>query len=435
MKKQTISMTAVVMALSSFATATVEINSLTCSDTVPHIVTATYTLSEDAVVTADVLTNGVTVGGLALTAIGGDVNRKVSATSGDEVRSVQWIADASFEGQSLSGENVQVNLTAWARETPPDYMVVDLLAPSNVMYYASESALPGGVQDRRYKSEKMLFRKISAKGVHWVMGIGANQTISSTYYKNVALRHKVQLTHDYYFGVYQVTEAQKRIIEKVDRSAQTTFILDERLPETSLSYYYLRGSGAENDWPQFNEDGAFDAEKSHRVSPNCLIDRLRQHTGLAFIDLPTEAQWEFAARAGSSALLPNNESFTKANTIRYARCSQTLNEPDCEGLTYGGATVGTYLPNAWGIYNVVGNGLEWCLDRWERWDQCGPNGGPIDPFAEQVDPVGSRTSTLRVARSTIRGEDWSYQFITKREGYSASTGGGNYTCRLALTLY
>ncbi len=99
--------------------------------------------------------------------------------------------------------------------------------------------------------------------------------------------------------------------------------------------------------------------------------------GLKF-DFPTEAEWEYACRAGTTT--PYN-------------CGDKLTEYDANfGDIFGGTTpVKSYAPNAWGLYDMHGNVEEWGFDRFDLL------------FGEPpVDPQGSKYGSRRV----IRGGSW-----------------------------
>src|SRR5205085_11973537 len=84
--------------------------------------------------------------------------------------------------------------------------------------------------------------------------------------------------------------------------------------------------------------------------------------------LPTEAEWEYACRAGTTTLFHTGDALTpeQAN-LGVGR----------EGKPLKTVPVGSYKPNAWGLYDMHGNVAEWCLD-WH---------GPY-AAGEQTDPVG-----------------------------------------------
>jgi len=115
--------------------------------------------------------------------------------------------------------------------------------------------------------------------------------------------------------------------------------------------------------------------------------------------LPTEAQWEYACRAGSTTLwhFGDNES----DLVNYAWYSVNSNNRSHQ--------VGLKLPNAWGLYDMHGNVWEWC---WDWWSSTFPNPDDLS------NPRGAASGVFRVVRggswllsasgtqSTIRGDGW-----------------------------
>lgn len=88
-------------------------------------------------------------------------------------------------------------------------------------------------------------------------------------------------------------------------------------------------------------------------------------TGLEF-DLPTEAEWEYSCRAGTATPLNSGKGVTAPDECpNMAKVGRYLFNGGTEsGKTAAGATakVGSYLPNAWGLYDMHGNVWEWCQD-------------------------------------------------------------------------
>jgi formylglycine-generating enzyme required for sulfatase activity len=101
--------------------------------------------------------------------------------------------------------------------------------------------------------------------------------------------------------------------------------------------------------------------------------------------LPTEAEWEYAARAGSSTRFSYGEDLTGTNLVNYAWYSANSgNMPH---------PVEQKLPNAWGLYDTIGNVYEWCED----WQGAYPGGFVTDPQGPDSNPIGVKI---------IRGGAW-----------------------------
>jgi hypothetical protein len=161
------------------------------------------------------------------------------------------------------------------------------------------------------------------------------------------------------------------------------------------------------------------------VDANSFMDILRTKTGMKF-DLPTEAQWEYACRAGTTTALNTGADLTDENMAlagRYIENSGYVNgcedDPDIRDWSpeYGTAKVGTYAKNAWDLYDMHGNVLEWCLD-WNysnSFDNSSTEQNPVE------DPVGeSYDSELGDSRA-MRGGDWSSPASGCRSAYRGAT--------------
>ena len=102
-------------------------------------------------------------------------------------------------------------------------------------------------------------------------------------------------------------------------------------------------------------------------------------------DLPTEAEWEYACRAGSETAFSWGDGITPEQA-NYDAKSRYANGPTGEWRQKT-VPVKNYAPNAWGLYQMHGNVLEWCADGERRYD-----GAP------QADPRGPEGSAPRAAR-------------------------------------
>lgn len=105
--------------------------------------------------------------------------------------------------------------------------------------------------------------------------------------------------------------------------------------------------------------------------------------------LPTESEWEYAARAGATTAFPYGATISP-EFDNYDWDSQYNNGPKKEGKPDVIVKVGSYLPNPFGLYDMFGNAEEWCED----WLGPYPNGRKGDV----TDPTGPATGERRVVR-------------------------------------
>ncbi len=212
-----------------------------------------------------------------------------------------------------------------------------------------------------YKTDKLVLRRVSAGT--FKMG-GYPPTVDTT------------LTQDFYIGVFNVTEAQW---VKVMGGSST---LSEK-PKNNTSYNTIRG--ITNDVPPINwPSTGFD------VSPGSFLGKLRANTGFDDFDLPTEAQWEYACRAGTQSYYNDGVSTSDRdnNTNILNEIAWWLyNRPD--GIAVH--PVGQKAANHWGLYDTLGNLWEWCRD----WSTNSLPGG--------TDPAGPVWGTDRELRGASYG--------------------------------
>ena len=186
------------------------------SDAAGRVVEVTYALDADAIVTCEMLVDGVPVEDKALLTLFGDVNRRITAGKG---KRIFWHPAAS----GFSGEgSISARLTAWPLDNPPDFMAVDLTIRNSRRYYASVGQVPFGITNDIYKTDILLMRKIPAAGVQWRMGqpypdgencaTGDGDGSKKADILNNETGHMVSLTNDYYAAVYMTTRAQYRRI-------------------------------------------------------------------------------------------------------------------------------------------------------------------------------------------------------------------------------
>ncbi|MCR5751443.1 MAG: formylglycine-generating enzyme family protein [Kiritimatiellae bacterium] len=220
----------------------------------------------------------------------------------------------------------------------------------------------------------------------------------------------------FYCAVFETTQRQWELVTGRRPSYFTNETFYAMRPAERISYDTLRGTTAGAQWPETNS-----------VDDASFLGVLRTLTGFAF-DLPTEAQWEFACRAGTTTDYNNgenlpkemggrsqNSTMEKLGRYHFNGGKEGEDNPSCT-TNAGTATVGSYPSNDWGLYDMHGNVGEWCLD----W--C------VD------DPSDARYPGGRV----IRGGSWfdyaSYCISSGRIGESPANAESGFGLRLVLTV-
>lgn len=237
-----------------------------------------------------------------------------------------------------------------------------------------------------YKTTHMVLRKIPAKGKTFPFLKGA--TVMN-YVDGVAVETKdgipTTLTNDYYIGVFEVTQSQYTKVRAFpDGSAWETNALYAATRPADRMYYTagMRGSTKGLLWPEGDHTD---------VDSNSFFSIMQNRYKLVF-DLPTEAMWEFACRGGTETQLYTGCG-RSADRLKLLARGRGINRPDnmqtCDrnaDLSDGPNIVGGYHPNAWGLYDMLGNVRERCMDVHD----------PSYVFANPlVDPRGATNSALK----------------------------------------
>ncbi|MEB3318806.1 MAG: SUMF1/EgtB/PvdO family nonheme iron enzyme [Cyanobacteriota bacterium] len=141
--------------------------------------------------------------------------------------------------------------------------------------------------------------------------------------------------------------------------------------------------------------------------------RLRQRTG-RFYTLPSEAQWEYACRAGTSTPFHFGETIT-SKLINYRVYDAYFVESEGEQREQT-TPVGMFPANGWGLQDMHGNVMEWCLDHWHA----SYEGAPIDGSA-WVDDVRTMNNEENTTSRLLRGGSWSHYHRGCRSAYRDSS--------------
>ncbi len=280
---------------------------------------------------------------------GGTIGGETALTLGKH--RVWWNAGTAGLREAAEAVDVRVGYVVY-----PDYCVIDLSSGPNMTQWpvAYLSSVPSGGWTGEYKTTKLVLRRIPAGT--FVMGGGSSDESRC-----------VTLTRPFYMGVFEVTQKQWELVmgSWPGSSPSSSYGRGDAYPAYDVSYDDIRGSSSGAQWPA-----------SAAVDVSSFLGKLRAKTGLDF-DLPTEAQWEYACRAGTTTTYYWGDSMDGSYAWYYNN-SNSKTHP-----------VGTKKPNAWGLYDMSGNVWEWCLD-WYR------------TLAYGTDPVGSASGSYRV----LRGGSW-----------------------------
>ena len=253
------------------------------------------------------------------------------------------------------------------------YMVVDLSGGVDAISYPVSylSSVPEGGWGDEYKTTKLVLRLIPPGS--FMMGSPSDENGRSSYED----LHGVVLTKPFYIGVFEVTQKQYELVMGATPVAANWWVLvGDMRPVSYVSYNDIRGSINGAGWPTHNQ-----------VDANSFMGRLRSKVNMLF-DLPTEAQWEYACRAGTSTALNSGKSYDGGdNCNEIARWSNNRSDGK-GGYDDRYTSVGSYLANAWGLYDMHGNVRELCKDCF-NWTGLG--------YATVVDPRGV-TSGARAVR-------------------------------------
>jgi formylglycine-generating enzyme required for sulfatase activity len=234
------------------------------------------------------------------------------------------------------------------------------------------------------------------------------------YYKDEHPQHRVTLTKGFYMQSMEVTVGQWR------EFARGSGYKSEA--ETGGGVYVWTGEKFEKKAGVFWDNPGFSQTDANPVTCVSWNDAQAFAKWLSREDggdyrLPTEAEWEYAARAGTRT------PFYTGDCLSTGKANYRGNYPGkaCSKGTYRQKTtaVGTFSPNPWGLYNMHGNVNEWCQDWFKNYSS-----GSV------TDPTGPSSGAGRV----FRGGSW-YDFAWLcRSAYRSSDEPGYRDSRLGFRL-
>ena len=235
-------------------------------------------------------------------------------------------------------------------------------------------------EERKNEQEKEEWRRVAGKMIAIPGGRFHMGDLSDDDYADEKPAHPVSIS-PFQIGLYEVTVGQFR-----------AFVADS-------------GYDAGTDWdsPEFTQDDTHPVVEVSYNDAQAFIRWLNAKTGGNY-RLPTEAEWEYAARAGTTSRYSWGDNKRQAEAYAW----HTWNS---EGCTHA---VGSKEPNLWGLYDMHGNVWEWVQDWY------GENYYKNSPAS---DPQGPRSGTSR----TVRGGGWGSHTGSLRSARRGGGGWGSHT--------
>ena len=190
-------------------------------------------------------------------------------------------------------------------------------------------------------------------------------------------QHSVTITKPFYMGVYEVTQGQW-----------------EAVTGNNPAHFNAERPGVTDSSNHPVETVSWEDAQAYAMALTDMDGRSYR--------LPTEAEWEYAARAGSTTIYPGGNYAEKLGDYAwYIKNSDKKTHP-----------VGQKLPNAWGLYDMHGNASEWVQDWFTLYT------------ADSVsDPSGRQTGDYRV----IRGGCWDCQAVSCLAAFRSGIGRPSYS--------
>ncbi len=238
----------------------------------------------------------------------------------------------------------------------------------------SPTASDGGVGSGRVSGDESTFALPNGATMDFVWiesGTFLMGSPSSERGRSDGPQHEVTLTQGYWLGQYEITQGQwEAVMETRPWSGESFVQANPSHPAVYISWDDVQA----------------------------FVARLNEAAGSAVYRLPTEAEWEYASRAGTTTRWSFGDD--EGDLGDYA---WYIDNAWDAGLEYA-QPVGTKLPNPWGLYDMHGNVWEWVQDWYGEYgsdalvDPRGPSGGHV-----RVIRGGDFDNDARYARSAIRG--------------------------------
>ena len=256
---------------------------------------------------------------------------------------ITWDFGADFP--DVRATDMQVSVTATPiTPTTEIYCVIDLSAGPTATKYPVRYTLTGpahvpGASGEKCQTTEMWLKRVQ-KGA---FNFGSSENQNGLY--------RAKFTKDFYMGLFECTQQQWALVTGNWPSSFTNAATRASRPVETIYFKELIGHW---NWPN-----------NQTISATSFVGLMRAKTNLSTFNMPTEAQWEYTMRAGSTG----GQIAPSGHMLEYGRFSdsggnpsavKTYNEtPDVAGTAFVGSP---YHTNNWGFYDMCGNVGEWCID-------------------------------------------------------------------------
>ena len=290
---------------------------------------------------------------------------------------ITWNATADGVTNRTANAEFSVSIVHY----PARYMVIDVSGGSGASYFPVSflnGAPSGGFNTPEYKGDKIVLRRIPAG-----LSVAGSPSTEANRNSGREGQHPVRLSKPFYIGIFEMTQRQYENVMGRNPSIATGDFGPYR-PVENVSYADLRNG----EWPQTPDFGNNTFMKTFVAK--CKMQDAEGNYAIACkgFDLPTEFQWEYACRAGttggyaSSTPYDNTSSSEQENQLKLMGRYSGNVALGAGGISEKHTVVGSYLPNAWGLYDMHGNIWEWCRDKYVD---------DVVSLKQYIDPPGPAT--------------------------------------------
>ena len=271
--------------------------------------------------------------------------------AGSSTHRITWNLGKDYPNFHAEDLRVSVTATPFSASTPV-YMVIDLSGGKDATKYPVRytTTPPVHVQGRMNEpcqTTELWLRRIPAAGHIFVnAGYAVPSDSNNSFW--------TKLTKDFYIAIFETTQQQWYQMTGTwpSKYSNETY----RASRPMDSFYAER---------IFNRNGATWSDENRTLLSTCLMQTLRDRTGISTLNLPTDAQWQFAACAGTITTPASatsryrysdeNGSEYAANDVARIKTNKTETDSDLCSTNAATACVGSYKPNAFGLYDMLGN--------------------------------------------------------------------------------